>query len=95
MNALSGSESSAGPARVLCGRRSECEGLGGLIERVRAGCSAALVVSGEEQCLRPVDDREGSYPPDHLQALKQDRRANAGREGTTLAHRSSWSRRRR
>jgi len=47
MNALSGSESSAGPARVLCGRRSECEGLGGLIERVRAGCSAALVVNGE------------------------------------------------
>ena len=27
---------------------------------------------------------EGSYPPDHLQALKQDRRANAGREGTTV-----------
>ena len=24
---------------------------------------------------------EGSYPPDHLEALKQDRRANAGREG--------------
>jgi hypothetical protein len=37
-----------------------------------------------EQCLRPVDEREGSYPPDHLQALEQDRRANAGREGTTV-----------
>jgi hypothetical protein len=36
-----------------------------------------------EQCLRPVDERKGSYPPDHLQALEQDRRANAGREGTT------------
>jgi hypothetical protein len=23
-----------------------------------------------EQCLRPVDEREGSYPPDHLQALE-------------------------
>jgi hypothetical protein len=47
-----------------------------------------------EQCLRPVDEREGSYPPDHLQALEQDRRANADREGTTRAHRSSWSRNR-
>jgi Transposase, Mutator family len=28
-------------------------------------------------------------------SLKQDRRANAGRKGTTRAHRSSWSRRRR
>jgi putative transposase len=25
--------------------------------------------------LRPVDEQEGSYPPDHLQAVKQDRRA--------------------
>ena len=37
----------------------------------------------------------GSYPPGDLEALKQDRRCNAGREGTTRAHRSSWSRRRR
>jgi hypothetical protein len=43
-----------------------------------------------EQCLRPVDEVEGPYPPGHLQALKQDRRANAGREGTTRAHDSSW-----
>src|ERR671917_433993 len=27
---------------------------------------------------------EGSYPPDHLQGIKQDRRANAGRKGTTV-----------
>ena len=27
---------------------------------------------------------EGSYPPDHLEAIKQDRRANAGRKGTTV-----------
>ena len=53
-----------------------------------------VLVWEPEQCLRPVDDRGGSYPPDHLQALKQDRRANAGREGTTRAHRSSWSCRR-
>jgi putative transposase len=38
-----------------------------------------------EQCLRPVDEAEGSYLPDHLEALKQGRRANAGREGTTRA----------
>jgi hypothetical protein len=37
-----------------------------------------------------VDEVEGSYPPDHLQALKQDQRSNAGREGTTRAHDSSW-----
>ena len=37
----------------------------------------------------------GSYLPDHLEALKQGRRANAGREGTTRAHGSSWRRRRR
>jgi hypothetical protein len=43
----------------------------------------------DEQCLRPVDERDGSYPPDHLRALKQDRRANAGREGTTRAYCSS------
>ena len=41
--------------------------------------------------MKPVDEQEGSYPPDHLQALEQDRRANAGREGTTRAYRSSWS----
>ena len=34
---------------------------------------------------------EGRTLPIILQALKQDRRANAGREGTTRAHRSSWS----
>ena len=28
--------------------------------------------------------REGSYPPDHLEAIKQGRRANAGRKGTTV-----------
>jgi len=37
---------------------------------------------------------EGPYPPGDLEALKQDRRCNAGREGTARAHRSSWSRRR-
>jgi hypothetical protein len=41
-----------------------------------------------EQCLKPVDQEEGSYPPSDLEALKQDRRCNAGREGTTRAHRS-------
>jgi hypothetical protein len=48
-----------------------------------------------EQCLKPVDDLEGPYPPGDLEALKQDRRWNAGRKGTTRAHRSSWSCRRR
>ena len=43
---------------------------------------AGLVV---EQCLKPVDEEEGSYPPDHPESLKQGRRANAGREGTTLS----------
>jgi hypothetical protein len=38
---------------------------------------------------------EGSYPPGDLEALKQGRRANAGRKGTTRAHRSSRSWRRR
>ena len=36
----------------------------------------------------------GRTLPIILKALKQDRRANAGREGTTRAHRSSWSCRR-
>jgi len=45
-----------------------------------------------EQCLNSVDQEGGSYPPGDLEALKQDRRWNAGREGTTHAHRSSWSR---
>ena len=35
-----------------------------------------------------VPHGEGSYPPGDLSALKQDRRANAGREGTTRAQRS-------
>jgi Transposase, Mutator family len=39
-----------------------------------------------------VDQEGGSYPPCDLEALKQDRRWNAGREGRTRAHRSSWSR---
>jgi hypothetical protein len=38
---------------------------------------------------------ERSYPPDHLHALKQDRRAIAGRKRATRAHRSCWSCRRR
>jgi hypothetical protein len=54
-----------------------------------------LDATGPEQCLKPVDDLEGPYPPGDLEALKQDRRCNAGRKGTTRAHRSSWSCRRR
>ena len=45
-----------------------------------------------EQCLEPVDGQpkrltcqEGSYPPGDLLVLEQDRRANAGRKGTTRA----------
>ncbi len=51
----------------------------------------AEAVEFDEQCLRPVDDLEGPYPPGDLEALKQGRRVNAGRKGTTRAHRSSWS----
>src|SRR6201985_3831110 len=36
-----------GPAKVLHGRRSEREALGGLLEAVRGGQSRVLVVSGE------------------------------------------------
>jgi hypothetical protein len=80
-----------GVARIVIAVTVEDKGLlTGLSVRLR-GVGAGPVLS--EQCLRPVDDRGGSYPPDHLQALKQDRRANAGREGMTRAHRSSWSRR--
>ena len=64
----------------------------GVTTGAHVGAALWAVRKAGEQCLRPVDDRGGSYPPDHLQALKQDRRANAGREGTTRAHRSSWSR---
>jgi hypothetical protein len=40
------------------------------------GDKAERAVAGKaEQCLKPVDDRGGSYPPDHLEALKQGRRA--------------------
>ena len=47
MRGLTGFEALAAPARVLCGRRSECWVLGGLLEGVRGGRSAALVVRGE------------------------------------------------
>src|ERR1700748_4013299 len=36
-----------GPAKVLHGRRSEREALGGLLEAVRGGQSRVLVVTGE------------------------------------------------
>jgi len=41
--------------------------------------------------LETCGSRGGPYPPDDLEALKQGRRVNAGRKGTTRAHRSSWS----
>jgi hypothetical protein len=75
-----------------------CATPGGCCGRASTRCPRSPTARGRcrrEQCLKPVDDRGGSYPPDHLQALKQDRRSNAGREGTTRAHRSSWSCRRR
>ena len=65
--------------------------------RAEMGERGEGVVNEEcEQCLRPVDEPgAGRTLPIILKALKQGRRANAGREGTTRAHRSSWFLRRR
>ncbi|PZS19645.1 MAG: hypothetical protein DLM60_09850 [Pseudonocardiales bacterium] len=55
----------------------------------------SAATSRAEQCLKPVMSKinGGSYPPDHPEVLKQDRRSNAGREGTTHGHRSPRARR--
>ncbi|GEL16702.1 hypothetical protein PA7_05390 [Pseudonocardia asaccharolytica DSM 44247 = NBRC 16224] len=42
--------------------------------------------SRQEQCLKPVD-HEGPYPPGDREAVEQDRRCQARREGTARVHR--------